>query len=405
MASLASNRRPALGDRALFPELSVRAYLSHAAVSPASLWVQAAVERMLGLQARLGQGMFPEAELLRGRVRQKLGLLLGTRAENVALVSGTSHALSHLALGFPWRSGDGVVLFQGEFPANVTPWREAARLYGLEVHWLSLAGAERDPDRVLGALEARLKQGARLVAVSAVQFQTGLCMPLREMAELCHRHGAEIAVDAIQAAGVVPFEMDAWGLDYVAGGAHKWLMGIEGAGYLAIHPARVRALKPVTAGWLSHEHPIEFLLGGADRLDYERPLVESARVFEAGSGSVLGCAALEAALDAILELGVSAIFEHVTCYLDQLQVGLEARGLSHVRASHAQGRSAILSLRLPANSELAAVALALRARGIACGTPDGFLRFAPHFPNSLDEIPDVLAALDACLAGTSARVE
>src|SRR6187402_1852985 len=140
MASLASNRRPALGDRALFPELSVRAYLSHAAVSPASLWVQAAVERMLGLQARLGQGMFPEAELLRGRVRTKLGALLGTHAENVALASGTSHALSHLALGFPWRSGDGVVLFQGEFPANVTPWREAARLYGLEVHWLSLAG-------------------------------------------------------------------------------------------------------------------------------------------------------------------------------------------------------------------------------------------------------------------------
>ncbi|HEY6723740.1 MAG TPA: aminotransferase class V-fold PLP-dependent enzyme, partial [Polyangiaceae bacterium] len=281
------DRRPALGDRALFPDLEAKAYLSHAAIAPASIGVQAAVARMLGVQARLGQGIFPEAEELRERVRAKLARLLGTGAENVALASGTSHALSHLALSFPWRSGDGLVLLQGEFPANVTPWRAAARLYGLEVHWLSLEGAEQDPDRLLGALEDRLERGARLVAVSAVQFQTGLCMPLAEMASLCHRYGAEIAVDAIQAAGVVPLETDAWGLDYVAGGAHKWLMGIEGAGYLVVRSERVRALQPVTAGWLSHERPIEFLLGGGELLDYERPLVDTPRVFEAGSGSVL----------------------------------------------------------------------------------------------------------------------
>jgi kynureninase len=40
------------------------------------------------------------------------------------------------------------------------------------------------------------------------------------------------------------------------------VMGIEGAGYLFVHPDRVRTLNPLTAGWLSHESPIEFLLGG-----------------------------------------------------------------------------------------------------------------------------------------------
>lgn len=399
--SSGDHRRPALGDRALFPDLEAKAYLSHAAISPASSRVQAAVASMLDVQARLGQAVFPEAEALRERVRTKLAALLGTAAENVALVSGTSHALSHLALCFPWRAGDNLVLFRGEFPANVTPWCAVAQQYGLQVHWLSLDGGEGDPDRVLGPLEERLKQGARLVAVSAVQFQSGLRMPLAEMASLCHRYGAEIAVDAIQAAGVVPFETDAWGLDYVAGGAHKWLMGIEGAGYLVVRPDRVRAMNPVTAGWLSHERPIEFLLGGSERLDYERPLVDTARLFETGSGSVLGCAALEAGMDAILELGVAAIYEHVARYLDELERGLEARGLVHSRARYSAGRSGILSLRVPAGIELGAVALGLRARGIACGTPDGWLRFAPHFPNALGEVPEVLAALDASLADAS----
>src|SRR5690606_31310596 len=94
--SSGDHRRPALGDRALFPDLEAKAYLSHAAISPASSRVQAAVASMLDVQARLGQAVFPEAEALRERVRTKLAALLGTAAENVALVSGTSHALSHL---------------------------------------------------------------------------------------------------------------------------------------------------------------------------------------------------------------------------------------------------------------------------------------------------------------------
>src|SRR5687767_6356015 len=101
---------PALGDRALFPDLAAKVYLGHAAISPPSVWVRAAIEQLLSEQARLGQGAFPQAEALRERLRQKLALLLGTRAENLALVSGTSHALTHLALAFPWRPGDGVLL-------------------------------------------------------------------------------------------------------------------------------------------------------------------------------------------------------------------------------------------------------------------------------------------------------
>jgi selenocysteine lyase/cysteine desulfurase len=83
---------------------------------------------------------------------------------------------------------------------------------------------------------------------------------------------------------------------------------------------------------------------------------------------MISCAALEASLDAILALGVPAIFDHVTRYLDELQLGLEARGLDHVRAEHAGGRSGILSLRIPEPHGLAEVAAELGIRGIACST-------------------------------------
>ena len=388
---------PKLGDRSLFPELNARAYLSYAAVAPPSLVVIEAVQRALSEYARHGQGAFGYAAEQRERLREQLGLLLGTRADNIALVSGTSHGLTHLALAIPWRAGDRVVLFNGEFPANVTPWQRAAKLFRLELCFHDLAGIEQDLDRLLAPLEERLKSGVRLVAVSAVQFQTGFRMPLAEMATLCQRYGAELAVDAIQATGIVPLDVEALGVDYVAGGAHKWLMGIEGAGYLYVRPDRMAVLEPATAGWLSHDNAIGFLLGGSDRLDYERPLRTSAQVFEASSTSVVGFAALRASVDLILKLGVVEIQRHVSDYLDALGAGLEARGYRHLRSPRADERSGILAMRLPEGVSARALAEGLRQRGVYVGTPEGLLRFAPHFPNALSEVAVVLGHLDECL--------
>src|SRR5690606_14112178 len=112
-----------------------------------------------------------------------------------------------------------------------------ARQFGLEVVMLPLTAFERSDAEGLAALERELVRGARLVAVSAVQFQTGLAMPLGAMAALCHQHGAELFVDGIQAMGVVPIDVGALGIDYLASGSHKWLMGTEGAGILYVSPA------------------------------------------------------------------------------------------------------------------------------------------------------------------------
>jgi len=384
---------PRLGDRSLFPDLEARAYLSYAAVAPASLPVIQAVSAALADYARLGQGAFPLWAMRRERLRQKLGELLGVSSNDLGLSSGTTRAITDLALAIPWREGDSLVLFEPEFPANVTPWRLAAERFGLVTHFHPLAGAEHDVDRVLGPLEARLKSGVRLVAVSAVQFKTGLRMPLADMSRLCHRYGAEIFVDAIQALGVVPFDASGLDLDYVAGGAHKWLMGIEGAGYLYVREACGKTLRPLTAGWSSHEQAFAFLLDGPGHLDYSRPLKTGAQVFEGGSNSVVSLAGLEAALDTLLELGVGAIFGHVGAYLDALQSGLEHLGIRHLRAAEPAARSGILSLEVPAGLSVRLVAERLRERGIFASTPDGLLRFAPHFPNAPSEVPEVLSAL------------
>lgn len=392
--------RVEFGSRSLFPELEVDAYLSFAAIAPVSVRVTRAVDAVLHSYARLGQLAFLEWMAQRERLRQKLARLLGAAGEDIALTSGTTRGISELALCMPWKAGDRVLLFDGEFPANVSPWQSVAKLFGLELCFLPRPEPSFDEDRLLAPLAKELGRGARLVAVSAVEFQSGLRMPLAAISRLCHAHGAELAVDGIQACGLLPLDVVALDLDYLVGGAHKWLMGIEGAGFVYARPVCARRLEPRTAGWLSHEEGTRFLMHGPGELRYDRPVKRGIQFMEAGSSSAVSFAALEAGLDPIQELSPSAIFDHVSAYLDALADGLAARGLITLRAADPERRSGILSVVPPAGTPASELVTALRQRRIIASTPDGLLRFAPHFPNSLAEIPKVLDALDEALAST-----
>jgi hypothetical protein len=111
----------ALGDRALFSRPGVQGLSGSRRDFTPSVWVRPRFERLVSEQARLGQGAFPQAETLRERLRQKLACSWAHGQENLALVSGTSHALTHLALSFPWRPGDG----PGPVPGRVSSQRHA----------------------------------------------------------------------------------------------------------------------------------------------------------------------------------------------------------------------------------------------------------------------------------------
>ena len=97
-------------------------------------------------------------------------------------------------------------------------------------------------------------------------------------------------------------------------------------------------------------------------------------------------------------LGVPAIAAHVEGYLDRLEPELAVRGFTSLRTSWREGRSGILSLEPPPGVTAASLARELRARGVACATPDGALRFSPHWSSDPGEIPGVLAAVDGALA-------
>jgi cysteine desulfurase/selenocysteine lyase len=385
---------PSLGSRDLFPHLTSRAYLAHAAISPASIAVTSAVSDALGILAGQGVASFPILSAQRERLRAKLARLLGVAPRGIALTPGCTRGITDVALGLPLQEGETMLTYRGEFPANVTPWQLAAQRAKAHLEFMELPEST-DPDcapklveALKGTLEAAKNKGSliRYVAVSAVQFQTGLRMPLSEMAAVCHENGAKILVDGIQGLGSVPLDVARLGLDAFFCGAHKWLLGLEGVGFAYLNEEIMSELTPNTAGWLSHEDGDHFLFRGPGHLRYDRPLLKSPSVFEGSTQNGLGFIALEAGVDTVSALGPAEIFLHVQAYHNEAERVFTGLGFESLRPSDPGLRSCLLSFRPPEGLNVPTFAAELRKEGVTISIPDGLVRLAPHFANPLAEV-------------------
>lgn len=108
-------------------------------------------------------------------------------------------------------------------------------------------------------------------------------------------------------------------------------------------------------------------------------------------------AALDASTASLEAHGIEQIHAHVQPILDGLECAFASHGFVSARHSDPGARSCILSLRPPADVDLASLAAALGNRGVSVATPDGYLRLSPHWPNDLSQVAPSVAALEDSL--------
>lgn len=382
-----------MGSRELFPELTARSYLAHAAIAPPSRPVRAAADEVSARFAREGLLAIVHAKAEAERARRAFAGLIGVAPEQIARLANTSAGVIAVAEGLAWRAGERVLLVEGEFPTNVAPWLAVAQRRGLEVLSVPLADFESESGAGLERVEAALRRGVRLLAVSAVQFASGYAMPLAELGRLCRASGCLLFVDAIQAVGATPLDARALGLDFLAAGAHKWLTGILGAGFLYVRPGAERELVPHGVGWMSLADPERFLFADQGPVPFAAPAAEGVARLEPGVLPFAALAAAATGMELLQGLGVPAIHAHVNALFERFEPLFLARGFRSRRAPSPAARSTILALEPPPDRSLGQVLAALAAEGVAATAPAGLLRLAPHWPNHPDEAAVLAAAL------------
>ena len=112
-------------------------YLNHAAVAPWPIRTANAVIAFTKENATYGAAHYPAWLSLEKQLRARTAELIHASVDDIAFLKNTSEALSVVAHGFPWVSGDNVVISNEEFPSNRIVW-ESLRNYGVEVRMVSL---------------------------------------------------------------------------------------------------------------------------------------------------------------------------------------------------------------------------------------------------------------------------
>lgn len=183
-----------------------------------------------------------------------------------------TYALSG-ALARTWGEGDEVVVTRLDHEANVTPWVQAAEDAGAVVRHIGIDPADATLD--LRDLEAVLGERTRLVAVTAASNLLGTMPPIARIAEMVHRVGALLFVDAVHYAPHAAVDVQAWGCDFLCCSAYKFFgphVGVLwGRGeLLASLPARKLRSAPDDAPgrWMVGTQNHEGIVGAAAAVDY-----------------------------------------------------------------------------------------------------------------------------------------
>jgi cysteine desulfurase / selenocysteine lyase len=362
-----------------FPVRRNLIYLNHAAVAPLSGPAARAMKNLTDDVCCFGLLHYDKWMEAYAGLRTAAAKLINASPGEIAIVKNTSEGISTVAEGLHWNRGDKVIVFEEEFPANYYPWLRLERR-GVELKALSIY----DPIEKI----AKEIEGARLLAISFVNYLSGFRVDLRRIGELCSRHGCFFFVDAIQGMGAFPIDVEACHVDALSADGHKWMLGPEGNGVLYVRQTWLDSIEPVEFGWTNSVNYADYSARGmTPRLDAGR--------YECGTLNTIGCFGLRAAIEFLLEIGIDNIATAIRSLADQLEASVRARGYEMItRRTHETG-SGIVTFRHPSIDSQSIVSDLERNRIVATWR-QGWIRMSPHFyisPEDLEQVADMLPAV------------
>ncbi|HKM89017.1 MAG TPA: aminotransferase class V-fold PLP-dependent enzyme [Candidatus Acidoferrales bacterium] len=323
---------------------------------------------------------------LAGEVGDQIGRVIGAPPASVSVHQNVTLTQAVIASCYDFTGPrNKVVLVDLEFPSILYFYNEQRRRGANVVVVPSDDGVHPPMERILEAIDEK----TLLVPISLVLFRSAAIVDARAIVEKARRVGAHVVLDVFQAAGTLPVDVTALGVEFAVGGVLKWLCGGPGVGYLYVRPDLAPKLEPAITGWFAHKSPFSF-----DPRPIER--TDSGFRFLTGTTQVPALYAAGPGLDIIAKAGVPNIRRKSMAMTAHLIAGARARGWPVNTPLDPAARAGTVSIDCPHAEE---VAHALVARNILVDfRPKAGVRMSPHFYNREDELDLALEAIAEILA-------
>lgn len=234
--------------------------------------------------------------------REKVARFIGAnRTEEIIFTRGTTTALNLVAFSYgpsALSAGDEIVITQMEHHSNFIPWQQLAKRTGATLKFIPM---QPDGSIALEDVEKTVTDKTKIVSTAYVSNVMGVINPVKEMAEIAHRHGAVMVVDGAQSTPHMKVNVRDLDCDFYAFSGHK-MCAPTGIGVLYGKKHLLESMEP-----------IEF---GGEMIDdvglYESTWKELPWKFEGGTPIIAGAVGLAAAIDFLEEIGLDEIHRHET---------------------------------------------------------------------------------------------
>lgn len=234
--------------------------------------------------------------------REKVARFISAaRTQEIIFTRGTTTSLNMVASAYGpavLQEGDEIVITPMEHHSNLIPWQQLAIRTGATLKYIPL---QPDGNIALEDAEKTITDRTKIVSIAHVSNVLGVVNPVKELAEIAHRHGAVMVIDGAQSTPHMKVNVQELDCDFYAFSGHK-MCAPTGIGVLYGKKHLLESMEP-----------IEF---GGEMIDdvglYESTWKELPWKFEGGTPIIAGAIGLGAAIDFLQEIGMDAIHQHET---------------------------------------------------------------------------------------------
>ena len=312
--------------------------------------------------------------------RRAFARIVNAEPDEVAVTTSLSAGLSAVATGLRYARRSKVVLTDWEFPTVGQIWHAQESRGARVVH----VPADGDGTIPFERFEQAIDDETAMVSITHVCYRNGAMVDVPKVVRLAHERGALVLLDAYQSAGSLPLDVRELGVDFLAAGVLKYLLGSAGLGFLYAKRDVVERLWPTATGWFADKDIFEM-----DHRDYSP--AATAQRFQSGTPPIPAIYGGVAGMELMEEIGIAETREHVNALNSRLIDGLDDLRAQLATPRRPKRRGALICIR---SADAPRLVDALGREGIVASSRDGNLRVSAHCYNSLDDVDEVLAALE-----------
>jgi cysteine desulfurase / selenocysteine lyase len=379
-----------------FPILRDHVYLDNAAAGAGYRAVYGAMEEYtreyslsrMGLRSDLS-GWWEKIS----QTKEQFAHLIGCEKDEVFFVPTTSTGLSIVANMVASKEGSNVVTNDMEFLSNTIVWL-GQRQKGVEVRFTKHRGGRL----LVEDIEKHLDERTAALSISQVTWWNGFRHDIKTISEIAHNNGAYLVVDGIQCVGAMKVDVKKEGIDFLACGTHKWLIGPGGAAFLYMRKDLAESLSPLFT--FIHTLDEKFIERNVfDTFDsYELEYGPPARKHDMVTYNRAAYAGSWAGMDLILNVGIDQVEKRIKGLCEYVIGLLLDEGFKLQTPEDPTERFGIVNVKVKNHREVAQ--FLKKERKVIVAARLGGIRVSPHFFGTKEDIDIFVKELKSVTNGS-----